>query len=71
MGLIWLLLGIVFFWSEALWACPTCGQSFSFTPRLLIISTGFFLLPLSIVALIFWKLYRDEQAQKSGSKDPS
>jgi hypothetical protein len=42
-------------------ACPTCGQAFAFTPKLLVISTAFFLLPIAIVGFIAWKVWKGEQ----------
>ncbi|MEO5667299.1 MAG: hypothetical protein ABIR96_04495 [Bdellovibrionota bacterium] len=47
-------------------ACATCGQAYSFTPKLLVISTAFFLLPIAIVAIIAWKLWKGEE---NSSKD--
>ncbi len=42
-------------------ACPTCGQAFAFTPKLLVISTAFFLLPITIVGFIAWKVWKGDQ----------
>jgi hypothetical protein len=42
-------------------ACPTCGQAFNFSPKLLFISTAFFFLPILIVAIIGWKVWKGER----------
>lgn len=48
-------------------ACNSCGQAFSFTPKLLLISSGFFLLPVTIVALIVWRVWKDEKSAQKAS----
>lgn len=65
MRLIYALLGLVALSvPQIAEACPTCGQAFAFTPKLLVISTAFFLLPITIVGFIAWKVWK-------GDKNPS
>lgn len=57
-----MLLGVGFgFWATSAKACVGCGQSSLFSPKTLGISMSFILLPVTIVGLIAWKLYRDSK----------
>ncbi len=58
-----ILAGLLFFIGPSqAWACATCGLNKSFTPATLLISFGFFLLPLLLVGGIGWKLYKDSKS---------
>ena len=70
LALFGVLLGVLSYSEEAL-ACNSCGQGFSFTPKMLMISAGFFLLPVSIVGLIVWRVWRDEKRSQYQGQDPS
>ncbi len=50
------------------WSCATCGQNKTFTPATLIISFGFFLLPMALVSWIGWVLYRDTRESKESKE---
>lgn len=69
-GLILLGTGL----STQVWACATCGLSRSFTPKMLLISTGFVILPFCFVGAIAWKLWKDskalEEQKKTTALDP-
>lgn len=49
------------------WACATCGQSFSFSPTMILVSAGFFVLPVGIAGFIAWKLWKDERKSRDRS----
>jgi hypothetical protein len=49
-------------------ACVGCGQSQSFTPKILLVGTGFVILPLSFVAYIAWRLWKDYQHNKNNER---
>jgi hypothetical protein len=40
-------------------ACTSCGFTSSFTPKMLVITLSFALLPFSFAAFIAWKVWRD------------
>jgi hypothetical protein len=49
----------------ALLACVGCGQSDSFTPKILLVGMGFVLLPLTFASFIAWRLWKDYQYRKN------
>lgn len=52
------------FFAQVAHACPTCGQSFSFTPRTMAISFGFFLMPVFIVLIFVWRIRRSDRIRR-------
>lgn len=53
--------GVLGFVSSAR-ACPTCGLNQSFSPLMLLISTGFVILPIGFAAFIAWRVYKDSKS---------
>jgi hypothetical protein len=51
------------FGQPSAWACATCGLNKAFTPATLLISFGFFLLPVALVSWIGWQIYKDSKGR--------
>jgi hypothetical protein len=68
MALIILVVGGLLLGVEAVFACATCGLNKTFTPQMLLISSGFVLLPAGLVSFIAYRLWKDSQRRKKSEK---
>lgn len=59
---LWAFL-IFLFLTERSWACVGCGQE-SYTPKMLMVGSLFALLPMGLVAVIFWILRKEMKANQ-------
>jgi|GEM_PF-3112944 len=58
-----LLLKVYFLFApQMLWACAVCGSDRN--PRYLTLALSFFVLPLSLAALVFFFIYRSQKAKR-------
>lgn len=65
------LLGLGLMFLPSAHACVGCGQDSLFSPKTLAISMSFFLMPVTIVGLIAWKLHRDAKVDAAKASDSS